>query len=276
MLSESAKIKLALEEDIGKGDLTSFYTVGKQKSGKGVLISRSKGILAGLSIAEKVFKTLDKKIIFKPFLKDGTLLNPGQKLALVKGRLYSLLAAERTALNILQMLSGVATLTCEFVKKIQGTKAVLLDTRKTTPLLRAWEKYAVKIGGGQNHRWGLYDMILIKSNHLRACRSIEKTLAKIHSSNFEIEVGNLQELRQALNWGARWIMLDNFNLAQLKKAVAIVRKLEKQRKKKIKLEVSGGVNLKNVTEIARTGVDFISVGALTQKASALDISFKIF
>lgn len=268
-------IAAALREDIGSGDATTNACIPQNSRGEGYVISKASGVLCGADIAAHVFRLLDPKCTFVHFIKDGSVIKPGLKIMRVRGSLRALLAAERTALNFLQQLSGVATYTHEFVKAVKGTKAVILDTRKTTPLLRILEKYAVRAGGGQNHRFGLSDMILIKDNHIAAAGSIAKavkqciTHKRTSQLNVEVETSDISQVREILEiGGVDRIMLDNYSLPQIRAAVKLVAH-------RVPLEVSGGVSLKNVRQIAKTGVEFISVGAITHSALALDLSFKI-
>ena len=265
-------VSLALKEDLGKGDVTSNLIISKEQKGEGVIISKEKGVIAGLELAKIVFKQVDPELAFKSYVKDGTEVKLNQQLCSVKGRVKSILSAERTALNFLQRLSGITTLTREYMKKIKGTKVKILDTRKTTPALRTLEKYAVRAGGGENHRHGLYDMILIKDNHIKSAGSIssaiELALKGKKRFKIEIETKNLNEVREVLDYRINRIMLDNFNLKDLKKAVRLIRSKDK----KVEIEASGQVNLKNVKDFALCGMDFISIGALTHSAKAIDIS----
>jgi nicotinate-nucleotide pyrophosphorylase (carboxylating) len=265
-------IKLALSEDIGKGDITSKALIKDDLMGKAVILVKQDGVITGLDVAEMVFKMVDHKIIFQPSKKDGERVKPGDKIASIRGKVTSLLSAERTALNFLQRLSGIATLTSEYVDKVKRTRTKILDTRKTTPGLRVLEKHAVKMGGGTNHRMGLYDMVLIKENHIKAAggigEAIRKVKSRIKKTKIEVEVSNLREVIEAVISSPDWIMLDNMNPREMKKAVSIIR----SENPGIKIEASGGVTLKNVRKIALTGVDFISVGALTHSALALDLS----
>ena len=223
-------------------------------------------------MAKSVFKEIDSGLVLKPLAGDGDKVRPGKKVALIQGKVKSILAGERAALNFLQRLSGIATFTGEFVRRIRGTRAKILDTRKTTPGLRFLEKYAVKKGGGKNHRLGLYDMILIKDNHIKAAGSvslaIRKALRNRKGLKIEVETRNLEEIKKALNFKIDRIMLDNFKPEDLKKAVKLIR----SKNKNLEIEASGRVNLKNVRRIALSGVDYISVGALTHSAEALDFS----
>lgn len=265
-------IELALFEDIGKGDLTSEATIEETLSSKGIITAKEEGIIAGLQIAEMVFHELDPNLIFVSSLKDGDGMQRGEEVATITGRVKNILSAERAALNFLQRLSGIATLTSKYVEKIKGTNAKILDTRKTTPGLRALEKYAVKMGGGENHRMGLFDMILIKENHIKAVGNISKTIqkakAKYPNEKILVETKNLDEVKEAVNSEVDWIMLDNMSIDKMKKAVKVIR----SSKREIKIEASGRIDLNNVREVALTGVDFISVGVLTHSAPAVDFS----
>ena len=265
-------IKLALSEDIGKRDLTSEAVVENKLSGEAIIVAKQEGILAGLPVARTVFQMVNPSIVFNMLKQDGERIRKGEKVALIQGKVKSILSAERTALNFLQRLCGVATMTAKYVEKIKGTKARILDTRKTTPGLRILEKYAVKMGGGENHRMGLFDMILIKENHIRATGGIsiatKKARSKYPRQKIEVEVRNLSELKEAIESKPDWIMLDNMKIEQMKEAVSMIRFTSQY----IKTEASGGVNLRNVRKIALTGVDFISVGELTHSAPALDLS----
>jgi nicotinate-nucleotide pyrophosphorylase (carboxylating) len=260
-------IRAALAEDIGPGDVTSRLTVPADRFARARLIARSDGILAGIDVCRQVFLTLDPSIRFMPRLKDGARFRSDRILAEVRGRARSVLAAERTALNFIQRLSGIASTTRRFVDAVRGTKAVILDTRKTTPGWRALEKYAVRCGGGTNHRQGLYDMILIKDNHIAAAGSITTAIERCRSSRLpmEVETQTLVDVEEALAAGARRILLDNMTVGLMKRAVALARG-------RAKLEASGGINLRNVRRIAETGVDYVSVGAITHSAPAADIA----
>lgn len=264
-------VKNALKEDLGKGDITSNLIIPDTQKGEGIILAKEKGIIAGLEVAKLVFRQVDPKLVFKSLVKDGTEVMPNQRIASVKGRVKTILMAERTALNFLQRLSGIATLTNQYVIKVKGIKVKILDTRKTTPGLRILEKYAVRKGGGENHRQGLYDMILIKDNHIQSAGSIfsatKKVLEKRRSLKIEVETKNQKEVKEASNFKIDRIMLDNFKLRDLKKAVQLIRK----KNKKIEIEASGQVTLKNVRAIALTGVDYISIGSLTHSAKALDL-----
>ncbi len=260
-------IRAALAEDVGPGDVTSRLTVPADRFARARLVARRDGILAGVDVCRQVFLTLDRSVIFTPKLKDGARFQKDQVLAVVRGRARSLLTAERTALNFIQRLSGIASATRRFVDAVRGTRAFILDTRKTTPGWRALEKYAVRCGGGTNHRTGLYDMILIKDNHIAAAGSITAAIDRCRSSRLptEVETQTLADVKEALAAGAKRILLDNMTVAEMEKAVALARG-------KAKLEASGGVTLRNVRRIALTGVNYISVGAITHSAPAADIA----
>ena len=266
-------ITTALKEDIGAGDITTNLIIEKKQQAKAFFLAKEDGVVAGLAIAKMVFQKFDKTIKWKSFIKDGEFVSAGTHIAEVKGSLRALLTGERTALNILQRMCGIATTTNSFVKIVNGTNAKILDTRKTVPGLRMLDKYAVKIGGGTNHRIGLFDMVLIKDNHIKAAGSITNAVAKIRKGltkkiKIEVETSNLDEVRETLKNIVDIIMLDNMPVPMMKEAVKIIAG-------KAKVEASGNVNFKSIKAIAKTGVDFISVGALTHSVKALDISMKI-
>lgn len=273
-------IMSALNEDIGSGDITAGLMFEKDLNVRAEIIAKEDCVIAGADVVRWVFDTLDEKIEFTALYKDGAMIKKGKKVIYLKGSVKSILTGERTALNFLSRLSGVATLTSRFVEKIKGTGANILDTRKTMPGLRILEKYAVAAGGGHNHRAGLWDGILIKDNHisglkfkvkglkLKVIKDSIETAKKRGYKNIEIEVDNLKEFRAALEAGADIIMLDNMKSEDIKKAV-------KLRRSKVLLEVSGGVSLDNVRNIAKTGVDRISVGSLTHSAPSIDFSLEI-
>jgi nicotinate-nucleotide pyrophosphorylase (carboxylating) len=268
-------INLALSEDIGSGDITSQALLDNRPSGKAIIVAKQEGILAGLPVAKMVFLAVNPRVVLRMLKRDGDRIKKGEKIASVQGKAKDILSAERTALNFVQRLSGIATLTARYVDKIRGTKARILDTRKTTPGLRALEKYAVSAGGGQNHRMGLFDMVLIKENHLKAAGGISNAIVRARSKSrgkkIEVEVRNLNEVREAVESKPDWIMLDNMRIDQMRKAVRMIRSAGRA----VKIEASGNVTLKNVRNIALTGVDFISVGALTHSAPALDMSLML-
>jgi nicotinate-nucleotide pyrophosphorylase (carboxylating) len=269
-------IKNALQEDVKTGDITTEATISKSKKAIGRFLVKADGIIAGLEIAKTVFKIVDPKIKFEIKIKDGSKVKYGDVAAIVLGKAQSLLTAERTALNFLQRMSGVATSANIYSEKVKHTKAKIIDTRKTVPGLRTLDKLAVKLGGCANHRIGLYDMFLIKDNHIEVAGSITKAVEacvkynKKHHKKFKIEVEtkNLKEVEEALQTKAEIIMLDNFEIEEMRKAVNLIAD-------KRKVEASGGINLNTVKAIAETGVDFISVGALTHSVQALDISLEI-
>jgi nicotinate-nucleotide pyrophosphorylase (carboxylating) len=266
-------IRAALKEDLGSGDVTSRYLVSKSQVAQARIVAKARGILAGVGVAEEVFALLDPEISFRSNLSDGDRLRPGDLIARLKGRVRPILAGERTALNFLQHLSGIATLTQKFVAEVSGVKVKILDTRKTLPGLRSLEKYAVRIGGGENHRYGLYDAILIKENHIRAAGGIKEAVHRAQSRNrrglkLMVEVSDLEGLRIALDLGVDWVMLDNMGIEEIKAAVEINRG-------RAILEASGGINLQNVRKVAEAGVDYISIGMLTHSAPALDISLEL-
>ena len=267
-------IEQALIEDIGDGDHTSMATIPPESTGKAHLIAKESGILAGVGIAEKVFHAIDPSLIFSPLINDGSHINKGDIIFKVEGKSISILSGERLALNFMQRMSGIATFTRLLANQIKGTRAKLLDTRKTTPLLRELEKYAVKIGGGENHRMGLYDMIMIKDNHIDFAGGIGKAIdatqkylkEKGKQLKIEIEVRNFKELQEVIDHkGVDRIMLDNFTPQDLKRAVEIING-------KYETEASGGINLQTIRSFAETGVDYISVGALTHQIKSLDLS----
>lgn len=266
----------ALKEDVQNGDVTTAAIFNENDKAKAKLIAKDSGILAGIEIFKLTFLLVDSELIIKLLKKDGDIIRKGEEIAYIEGKTASILIAERTALNFIQRMSGIATTTKIFVDKIAHTKAKILDTRKTAPGLRLFDKMAVKIGGAENHRIGLFDMFLIKDNHIAGAGSITEAVRKVNlykkmkNLNFsvEVEVKNLIELKEAMKCEIDIIMLDNFSINDLKKAVELV-------DNKFKLEASGGVNINNLVEIAETGVDFISIGALTHSIKAMDISLLI-
>ncbi|MBI3995831.1 MAG: carboxylating nicotinate-nucleotide diphosphorylase [Nitrospirae bacterium] len=266
-------VKHALEEDLGSGDLTTRLLFPKFIRAEATIQTKQEAILAGLPMATVVFKQVDPKLKFKPLAQDGDRLKPGMIIARLEGDGRSLLKGERVALNFLQHLSGIATLTARFVETVKGTMAVILDTRKTTPGLRALEKYAVRMGGGRNHRMNLSDGILIKDNHLALAGSLKAVVERAKKNaprgfKVEAETTNRSEVEEALAAKADVILLDNMSLPQLKEAVRLING-------RALTEASGGVHLNNLREIAETGVDFISIGALTHSAPAVDMSMDI-
>lgn len=281
------QVELALMEDIGQGDITTFGCIDD-----GIVMAeisaKSAGVLAGVPVVEAVFTKLDHTVEINYFKQDTEPFVVGDKILRLKGSGRAIMIGERTSLNFLGHLSGIATLTSRFVEKVSGTKAKIMDTRKTTPGLRYLEKYAVTCGGGENHRFGLYDMVLIKDNHIAACGSITKAMEKLqrylHSPEFkkrfiinpadiviEVEIETEEQLREAVALGISRLLLDNQSLDQLARLVQTARSLADD----LKLEASGNMNLDNVSAVAKTGVDYISIGALTHSAASSDFSLQI-
>ena len=281
-------IRFAIKEDTWQGDITSEAVISDAQEADAVVISRSSGMICGMEIIERVFASCDDTLRFRPMVKDGEEIEPEQEIAFVEGNVRSILRAERTALNFLSLLSSVATKTREMVDLVEGTNAKIYDTRKTIPLHRYFEKYAVKTGGGVNHRYGLWDMVLIKDNHVRAYSEdnpgldtqavIQEMIKKTRSSvqqnvKIEIEVETLKECEYALDEKPDIIMLDNMSAEKLKKAVQLRR--EKGLEGKVLFEASGGITLDNVREYAETGVDRISTGSITSSIDPIDFSLEI-
>lgn len=262
-------IKHALEEDIGAGDLTASSIIPDDLKTCGIIIAKEDGVIAGLDVAYQTFAAFDGRVQITHCHRDGAPVQTGATIAAINGPARSIVTAERVALNFLQRMSGIATLTNKFVQKVSGTKTKILDTRKTVPGLRTLDKQAVRLGGGFNHRAGLFDMILIKENHSTIAGGIQEAVArarkKYRNIEIEVEVKNLDELAEAIACKPNRILLDNMDIETLKKAVTITNG-------SIPLEASGNITLDTVKDIARTGVDFISVGALTHSPTALDIS----
>jgi nicotinate-nucleotide pyrophosphorylase (carboxylating) len=284
-----AIVERALAEDVGSGDVTSQWILPPEMRVHGHLLAKAQGVLAGLEVGRQVFQQVDGRIAFRACMKDGHALSKGDIVATVEGPAASILTAERTALNFLQRMSGIATLTRRYVEAVAGTRAVILDTRKTAPGLRLLDKWAVRLGGGQNHRLGLYDMVLIKDNHIAAAGGITQAVERVRRRNrpglcpepcpeqgrraveglaVEVEVKSLAELEEALALSVDRIMLDNMDLDEMRRAVEMTAG-------RVPLEASGNVTLENVAAIAATGVDYISVGALTHSVKALDISLEV-
>lgn len=266
-------IRRALEEDIGHGDVTTENLIPPDHKSRGIIISKQDGIIAGLEVARRAFTLLDAEVSFESSFKDGDQVSVGDNIVYLAGKTRSLLMAERVALNFLQRMSGIATRANRLCEQIRYQKAQIVDTRKTTPGLRMLEKYAVRVGGARNHRFGLYDGVLIKDNHIRAAGNITKAISTIrqkvpHTIKIEVEVENLEMLQEALEAKADIIMLDNMDVETMARAVEITRG-------RALLEASGGITEHNLEEVARTGVDFISIGALTHSAAALDISLNL-
>lgn len=267
-------IRLALKEDIGFRDVTTESLFEKDRVLRAVIIAKEAFILAGIHVAEGVFQTLQSDIRGNRVHEDGDTVKAGETLLEVEGDVSALLSGERVALNFLQRLSGIATHTRRFVDKVKDCPVKILDTRKTTPLLRYMERYAVRVGGGYSHRFGLYDGILIKDNHIKACGDIKEALKRVKDNapvglKIEVEVNSLDEFKVALNFSPDIVLLDNMDVEAISKAVEMA-------KGRVLLEVSGGINLENVEVVAKTGVDFISIGALTHSARAVDISMEIW
>ena len=267
-------ITLALDEDVRDGDHSSLACISKTTKDKAKLIAKQDGIICGIEIAKRVYSLVDSRIVFTPLLSDGDKIKKGDIVFKVEGPAIGILTAERTALNYMQRLSGIATSTNEYVELIKGTNSKLLDTRKTTPSMRLFEKYAVKVGGGYNHRIGLYDMIMLKDNHIDFAGGIKEAITKTHEYlkrigkdlKIEIEVRSMEDLEEVLEIGAvDRIMLDNFTPELLTQAVERIGK-------SYETESSGGINKETILSFAKTGVDFISVGSLTHQINSLDLS----
>lgn len=284
-------VHLAIKEDIGDGDITSKIFIPEGSESEGTIIAKEDGIVAGLPVAGYVLSQIDKDLIFTSNIEDGSRVERGTEIARVKGLTISLLSAERLVLNFLQRLSGIATATNRLTEKIKGYKTQIMDTRKTTPGWRYLEKYAVRVGGGSNHRMGLYDQILIKDNHLKAMglekenvaaigRLVKKARKQIENGALiEVEVEDFSQIKGMLDAGVDIILFDNMEPSKIRKAVDMMKKYEKNQglstDKVILTEASGNITLQNVEEYAKAGVDRISVGAITHSARALDISFDI-
>ena len=266
-------IKNALDEDIGRGDLTTELLIESGQMSRGVIEAKEDGVIAGLEVLELVFKTLDQEIELEFYTANGDSIRAGAKIAEVKGPTASLLTAERVALNFLQRMSGIATKTARFCAQVADYDLRIVDTRKTTPGLRILEKEAVRLGGGYNHRQGLYDAVMIKDNHLKAAESLQKAVTTVrnnlpHTVKIEVETESLAEVKKALKSAADIIMLDNMSLELMKEAVSLI-------DEQAIVEASGGINLSTVKDVAETGVDVISIGALTHSIDALDISLNL-
>lgn len=268
-------IKLAFAEDIGDGDHTTLSTIPADAMGKSKLLIKQEGILAGVEMAKEVFNAFDPSLEIEVFINDGAHVKPGDVAFIVSGKIQSLLQTERLMLNIMQRMSGIATVTNKYVQLLDGTNTRVLDTRKTTPGLRMIEKAAVKIGGGVNHRIGLFDMILIKDNHVDFAGSLENAVTKAReyctekgkNLKIELEVRNFDELDRAIKVGVDRVMLDNFSVEDTKKAVEFING-------RVETESSGGITFETLRQYAECGVDYISVGALTHSVKGLDMSFK--
>lgn len=263
-------VRRALREDLGSGDVTTNWIIPADQTSQAIIIAKAEGVIAGLDVARAVFRLVDPRITFEPVVGDGAAVKPRDLIARLAGPTRGLLSGERVALNFMQRLSGTASMARAYSQAIAGTRAVVLDTRKTTPGLRLLEKYAVRMGGGQNHRIGLYDMVLIKDNHIQAAGSITAAVQRVKAKNrkrlpIEVEVRTLPELEEALGLGVDRILLDNMDCAQMRQAVEVVAG-------RTPLEASGNVTLQNIRQVAETGVDYISSGALTHSVKALDLS----
>ena len=266
-------VEQALLEDIGTGDITTESIIPSNLKAKGIIKSSEEGVVAGLDIACLVFQKLDPEVIFQEKVKDGTKVVQGKILAEITGPARIILKGERVALNFLQRMSGIATITSKFCQEVKDFPVRIVDTRKTTPGLRILEKYAVRMGGGYNHRFGLYDAVLIKDNHIAVAGGIKSAVNSVrkqisHTVNIEVEVESLSQLQEALEMKVNIVMLDNMDLETMKEAVKMV-------KGKALIEASGGITLEKVWKIAQTGVDLISIGSLTHSVKSLDISMEI-
>jgi nicotinate-nucleotide pyrophosphorylase (carboxylating) len=266
-------LEMALREDIGSGDITSDSVVPADTMAIGTILSKDDGIVAGLDVAGEIFRMLDPEVSFRQLLSDGEQIHQAQKLAIAEGLARPILTAERTVLNFLQRLSGIATLTSRYVRAASGYPVKIIDTRKTTPGWRMLEKYAVRVGGGHNHRFGLYDAVLIKDNHIAAVGGIASAVARAreripHTMKIEVEVENLDQVREAIRSGADIIMPDNMDIEMMSEAVKLI-------DGKAIVEASGGIRLEDIPAVAATGVDLISIGALTNSATPLDISMSV-
>lgn len=279
-MSEQASLALvrqALAEDLaGYGDITSMWTVPPGLRGRAVITAREEMVVCGLSLAALTLNEVDPEAVFTLLMKDGAPATDGDRLASIEGQVRSILTAERTMLNFLGHLSGVATQARRFARAVEGTAATVVDTRKTTPGLRSWEKRAVVCGGCRNHRFGLFDMVLVKNNHLTAAGGVRAAMDRVreahpHYVKVEVEVENEADLREAIACGADLIMLDNQNLESLQKLVRVARQLDRR----VALEASGGVTLESVRAVAETGVDLISTSALTMGAPAVDVGLTL-
>lgn len=266
----------ALKEDVGSGDITTASLVPEDHVSVAVLIAKEEIVLAGLPFAERVFHLVDSSIQFRLLKREGSRVRKGSVVARIRGNTGGILVAERTALNLLQRMSGIATLTNAYIEAVKGLKVEITDTRKTAPGLRAFDKYAVRAGGGRNHRYGLYDGVLIKDNHISAAGGVRKAVklarSRVHHLlKIEVEARNIPEVRESLSAGADIIMLDNMDVKSMKRAVEIIRRKNPD----VMIEASGNMNPENIREVAETGVDLISVGALTHSAPASDLSLQI-
>jgi nicotinate-nucleotide pyrophosphorylase (carboxylating) len=268
LLNMDTKIEDFLKEDIGKGDITTDAIVPQNHTSKATIQTKADGVVAGHIFAQEIFKSLDRDIHYQELRQDGERVIQGYLLAAITGKSRAILTGERVALNILQRLSGIATLTRSFVEAVKGTEVKILDTRKTSPGLRMMEKYAVKMGGGYNHRLDLSEMALIKENHIAIAGSIKEAVKRVRSRSdvpIEVEVRNMEELQEAMDARVNRIMLDNWDLESIKHAASLVNR-------RIPLEVSGNMTIEKAREVAKTGIDFISVGAITHSFKSLDMT----
>ena len=266
-------VRRALQEDVGQGDVTSAWTLPPGLVGRGMFLSKAQGMVAGIEVAREVFAQVSTDVSLIALLSDGDAIAPGNLIAIVEGPMAAILTAERTALNFMQRMSGIASAARQYVEAVAGTEATILDTRKTVPGLRFLDKWAVRLGGGQNHRMRLDDMVLIKDNHIAAAGSLTAALEGVYAHNVhqlpvEVEVKTWPELQEAVALLPDRIMLDNMSPAEMRRAVEYVAG-------RVHLEASGGITLQSVREVAETGVDYISVGALTHSVTALDISLEV-
>ena len=273
MHSTKDLIEIALKEDVGSGDITTDNLVDQNLEGTGLFTAKEPLVISGLDIVRQVFEYLDPNVIFKPRYKDGDAVEEGKILLEVEGKLHALLVGERTALNFLQRLSGISTYVRSYIERLGKKNIRIVDTRKTTPGWRVLEKYAVRVGGAYNHRMGLYDGVLIKDNHIIACGGITRAVERIrknisHLVKIEVEVSDMSGVKEAVEAGADVIMLDNMNIRQIKEAIDFIHG-------KAIVEVSGGITKDDLVPLADTGVDIISVGALTHSARCVDISMSI-
>jgi nicotinate-nucleotide pyrophosphorylase (carboxylating) len=266
-------LEMALREDIGIGDITSDSVVPAHVVAVATILSKGDGIVAGLDVAEEILRMIDPGISFERLVSDGDQVHPGQNIAIGEGSARSILTAERTVLNFLQRLSGIATMTSRYVEAASDYHATIIDTRKTTPGWRALEKYAVRVGGGRNHRFGLYDAVLIKDNHIAAVGGIMEAVKRAreqipHTMTIEVEAESMAEVREAIESGADIILLDNMDVDMMSEAVRLI-------DGKALVEASGGIKFEDIPAVAATGVDLISIGALTHSAESLDISMSM-
>lgn len=266
-------IRNALEEDLGTGDITTSFLIEKDSFSRGRIFTKEAGVLAGIEVARQVFELLESGVKAVPQKRDGDSITPGETLLHLEGPTAALLSGERVALNLLARLCGIATLTQRYVKALEGTGVRVADTRKTTPGLRALEKYAVRMGGGLNHRMGLYDAVMIKDNHIVAAGSIQKAVELVRgkiplTAKIEVETESLEQVKEALSAGAEIIMLDNMDPESMKQAVALINK-------KALVEASGNITLENIRQVAGTGIDTISTSALIYRSTPLDLSLEL-